>query len=246
MTRLNPAQPRVAFAVLFLGVAALLFAAGSAHADTPPRAITVQGKAERRVAPDMATLQLQVQTEGLEAASARREADALTLQALEILRGAGVAEEDVDSTGLSINPQYRWLKDEQRQQLTGYRVSRTVTARVMDLEQLGPLLVALSDGGVNRVQPPRLGVADDEAVQRELMAAAALNARERAQAIASALGEDLGEVLSVTVGGGPGPAPMPVARMAMADSVESASPGESYSAGLITFRVQVSAAFALD
>lgn len=236
-----------------LAIVALALAAFScsispaALADDTPRTVNVRGEAEKRVAPDMATLRVEVLSENIDAAAARREADTLTLAALETLREAGLADADIDSTALSINPQYRWLKDARKQELTGFRVSRGITARVMDLEKLGPLLEALSDGGVNRVQPPTLGVAEDEAIRRELLAEASINARERAQAIADALGERLGEVMHITANGSPQPYPVAREQMMMAASaMADAQPGESYSAGDLTFTSSVSAGFALE
>lgn len=232
-------------ALLATLAALLLTFAFDVTAQESPRSINVQGEAERRVAPDMATLRLEVRIDAREPADARREAAVRTQRALETLRGAGLADADIDSTALSINPQYRWLKNEQRQELTGYRVSRTITARLLALEQLGTLLEALSDAGINRVQPPQLGVLDDESIRRELMAEAALNARERASAIATALGESLGEVLYVSTQGTPYPMPARQERMMMADTA-AGSAAESYNAGHIDYRMDVSAAFALE
>jgi uncharacterized protein YggE len=74
----------------------------------------------------------------------------------------------------------------------GYRVSRSIDARLLDLDKLGPLLVALSESGVNSMRPPRLGLVDEESVYREVLEAAVRNARERAGVIAAALGEESG------------------------------------------------------
>jgi uncharacterized protein YggE len=240
-----PALTLLRTGAVALMLATCTMASASATADDAPRSISVSGEAERRVAPDMANLNVQVQTQGRDAASAREEADALTLIALETLGSAGVADTDINSTSLSIRPQYRWLKDESRQELTGYRVTRSISARVMDLDSLGPLLIGLSDGGITGAQPPRLAVADGEALRRELMGEAAVSARERAAVIANALGESLGEVLQLDAHGQQRPVPVARERMMMASDAAAAPPAESYSAGLITFRASVSASFAL-
>lgn len=249
-TASRPSVATSALTLLRTGAVALLLAtctaaSVSATADDAPRSISVSGEAERRVAPDMANLNVQVQTQGRDAASAREEADALTLTALDTLRDSGVADTDINSTSLSIRPEYRWLKDENRQQLTGYRVTRSISARVMDLDSLGALLVGLSDGGVTGVQPPRLDVADGEALRRELMGEAAVSARQRAGVIANALGESLGEVLQLDAHGQQRPMPVASERMMMASDANTSSSAESYSAGLVTFRASVSASFAL-
>ncbi|WP_439106927.1 SIMPL domain-containing protein [Congregibacter sp.] len=216
------------------------------HAAESERRIDVSGKAERRVAPDMAQLQLDVVTENLDVATARREADAITGRALAALRDAGLADADVDTTGLSITPQFRWLKDERKQELTGYRVSRNIEVRLLDLDMLGELLTTLTDTGINRMQAPRLGLQDEEAVHREVLAAAAQNARERAEVLAAALGEELGSVITISAQRNATPRPMMAERAMMAADSASASSGESYSAGYLSYSVTVNAAFGLE
>lgn len=211
-----------------------------------PRLIRVQGEAERRVAPDMATLRAQVVTDAREAATARAAADAVLRKALALLRDRGVAKADIDSTGLSITPQYRWLKEPREQELTGYRVTRELRVRVLALETLGDILEGLSTVGVNRVQPPQLGLQDEEALYREVLAAAALNARDRAAAMAAALGESLAAVVSLTAEDAVPPRPQPRLReSAMLAADAGGAPQDSYRAGEMNYRVAVSAAFAL-
>lgn len=228
-------------AILFLALATPLVS----FADDFQRRIEVTGKSEIRVAPDMAFLQLDVVTENKDAALARREADAITAKALGALRAAGLADADIDTTGLSIAPQYRWLKDERTQELTGYRVSRSIAVRLLELESLGELVTKLSDTGINRTQSPRLGLQDEESVYRGVLAAAAENARERASVIASSLGEELGPVMSVSTQRESAPRPMLAERAMMAADSAPASSGESYSAGYLSYAVTINAAFSL-
>lgn len=220
--------------------------APNAGADDDRRRIDVTGKSDIRVAPDMAYLQLDVVTEDKDAAVARREADAITARALQILREAGLAEADIDTTGLSIAPQYRWLKDERSQELTGYRVSRNIAVRLLELDALGELVTSLSDTGINRMQQPRLGMRDEESVYRSVLAAAAENARERASVIAGSLGEELGPLLSASAQREPAPRPMLAERSLMAADAAPMSSGESYSAGYLTYAVSINASFSLQ
>ena len=226
-------------------LALCLASAGPRAEDEARRSITVSGEAEQRVAPDMATLQMEVLTQGPDAAAARRQADELTAQAVAALQEAGIDDSDFDSSSLSISPQYRWLEKEGRQELIGYRVSRSIAARLFELDRLGALLIRLTDAGVNRVLPPQLGVAEDESIQQQVMAAAAANARQRAEALANALGESLAEVLDLSVNGGPQPRPLGRELMMMASDAPAAAPGESYQAGHVTFSASVTARFAL-
>ena len=238
----NPARTFLPFALaLLLGALlspATLFAAQD-------RGIQVNGEAELRVAPDMAMLHMEILEEHTKAAVARAEVDKISSAALQIIREAGVAGEDTDTTGLSITPRYRWNKSEERQEITGYRVARSIEVCLLDLDKLGALLTKLSDAGVNQINSPQPGLQDRETVYLKVLAAAAENARSRARTIADALGQKLGPVVTLSAHSSPIPQPMR-REMAMrsADAVSSPA-AESYQSGHITFRVSVSAQFAL-
>jgi len=241
----STASSAVSATLRLLFLASLAGAPTLALANDVHRSVEVTGKAERRVAPDMAVLKLYVLSENAEAAVARREADAVTANALKALRAAGLANADIDTTGLQIAPQYRWLKDARQQELTGYRVTRSIEVRLLDLDALGELLVTLSDTGINRMDSPSLGLQDEERVFQEALAAAAANARERAEVIAVALGAKLGEVVSASTQRGYPERPMLAERAMMAADAAPSSSAESYSAGHVTYSVTINASFSL-
>ena len=90
----------------------LLAFGGAAWADGDTRrSVRVSGEAETRVAPDMATVSAEIVVESRTAADARSEANDVTARALSELEELGIASNDIDSTGLSIQPQYEWQKD---------------------------------------------------------------------------------------------------------------------------------------
>ena len=230
----------------FLLVPLLAFGGAAWADDDTRRSVRVSGEAETRVAPDMATVSAEIVVESRTADDARSEANDVTARALSELEELGIASNDIDSTGLSIQPQYEWQKDQRRQLLRGYRVARQLKVRVTDLEQLGTILESLAEAGINRVQPPRLGLMDEEAVHQEVLAAAATNARDRAAVIAGALGAELGEVLAVSTENVHMPQPMYAQRaMAMDEAATSSSAAQTYQAGDLTYRVVISAKFAL-
>ena len=99
--------------------------------------------------------------------------------------------------------------------------------------------------GVNRIDEPRMGLQDDESVYQQLLSEASRNARDRAQAIASTLGEELGQVLHVSTHEVAVPRPMVMERAMMAADASTSAASESYQTGHISYRVTVSASFAL-
>lgn len=235
--------------ILCLSAALLASGAAVARADEPvQRTVSVTGEATERLAPDMATLNMAVLVENLDVSAARQEADRITGQVLSILDAAQIDRDDVNSTGLSIQPQYRWVKQDRVQELVAYRVSRDIEVRLLDLEKLGELVIALSDTGINRMQPPQLGLLNREKAYQTVLQKATANALERAEVIASTLGESLAGVMNMGVQGGSSFRRPQFAERYSAMAADSAAmaPAESYSAGDIEVSVSVSATFLLD
>ncbi|MEE4277683.1 MAG: SIMPL domain-containing protein [Halieaceae bacterium] len=241
------ASARQLVAVAVLAIFALLYGGRPVLADSeqmPPRSISVTGSATLRASPDMALLRMAVVEEDLDVERARGRADAAIAAALESLKAAAIADGDIDSSGLRVDPQYRWLENRGERELTGYRVTRSLEVRLLDIDRLGALLVALSGAGINQIDPPLLGLQDEESLFRELLAKAAANARERALVIAATLDESLGRTLSVQTQHAPSPLPQR-REMAMMVADAAPAPGGSYQSGDIDLSVHLTASFEL-
>jgi len=209
------------------------------------RSIAVTGVAERRVTPDMARLRLAVVQEALDVTAAREAADARVARALAVLRDADIDDSDIDTSSIQVSPQYRWNDTTRERRLVGYRITRGLEVRLLDLAKLGTLLVRLSSAGVNEIREPELALKSAEAAYQDVLAAAAANARERAGVLARALGEEVGPVISVRAESRGGIPPMRrEAVMMAADSVAGNTP--SYQSGDLDLRVELQVIFAID
>ncbi|MEO0437977.1 MAG: SIMPL domain-containing protein [Pseudomonadota bacterium] len=214
------------------------------------RTVSVSGEAERRVQPDMALLSVQVLVQSERADEARVQVDEVTANALAMVRKMGVADADIDSTGIRVDPKYRWVERNREQELVGYEVSRSLELRILDLDALGKLITGLSDLGVNRISPPVLGLQSRELLHQQVLAEAASNARLRAVAMAEALNAKVGEVVDLSASNAPLPQAMNRQRARISMAMESASSDNaefeaSYSVGYVTIRSSVLATFAL-
>ena len=216
-----------------------------AAADEARRSVGVSGEAERRVAPDMAILRMAVVNDGEAVAPARREADATIARARALLTARGIASVDVDSSGLEVMPRYRWNEATREQERVGYRVTRRLEIRLLDLTLLGDLLIELSEAGINDMQSPDLGLVDPEATYREVLAEAVANARGRAAVVAETLGASLGDAIAIDTQRARPPQPLRREAMMMAADAGAPAPGDSYQSGDLTFRVDLTARFEL-
>jgi uncharacterized protein YggE len=218
-----------AAAVLFAALAAPSIAAAQAappSVSAPPilgtiLSVSAEGKVEG--APDLGTISLGVMTEAPTAAAALQE-NANRMTALtRALRSAGLAERDIQTSNLSVNPQYQYGENVPPR-ITGYQASNNVTAKVRDLTRLGRVVDAAVAAGGNTVNGVTFGFQDPDVSLDAARTDAIAQATRRAELYAHALNLRIHRVISVSEGGGYSP-PMPMPVMMMArDSAQASTP----------------------
>lgn len=227
-----------AAAALLLGLAALAAAACSRQgtaADGPdPETtfVTVSAHAEARRPPDIATLSTGVVSLAPDANGAIRRNSEQMSRVVTALRAAGIADKDVQTSGVSLNPDYQHLAN-RPPRIKGYYASNTVDVTVRDIGRLGGILDALVATGANQINGPTFDIEDKDAVLDEARVKALAKARVRAEGYAKHLGLRVRRVVSIDETGGRG-APIPlrgraaaVEQSAAADASAPIAPGEN-------------------
>lgn len=232
MTRFLPALllgTALAAGVPAMTAAAQVPAAASATSDGTLLSVSAQAEATR--VPDVASISSGVVTQAADAnAALRANADRMT-KVMAAIKAAGVAERDIQTTGINVNPQYRY-EDNQPPAITGYQASNTVSVKVRDIRKLGDVLDALVAAGANQINGPSFEIDQPESAYDEARQAALKKAQQRAELYASSLGMKVRRIVSISEGGGFQP-PMPRMRAMAMDSVQATgartgvSPGES-------------------
>lgn len=187
--------------------------------------LTVTGMATVNAVPDQATLSLGVTTTGETAAAAMAANNDAASAVIARLIAAKVADRDIQTTGLSLNPNWVMNADGTEQVIQGYIASSTLTVRIAALETAGSVLDAAVTDGANTLNGLTFGLADPRPIQDDARKAAVADALARAQVLALAAGETLGPIVSITEGGG-GQQPMPMLFKAAADSAVPLAAGE--------------------
>jgi uncharacterized protein YggE len=201
-----------------------------------------EGRAEAR--PDRAVFQIGVEVHRPTVDEARaRAAEALTAM-LASLRGAGIGDDDVQTTTLSVAPDYEYSESGRR--LVGYVAQNMVTARTTALDHVGATIdAAIAAGGDDvRLDGLHFELVDPEALHAEARRRAVENARQHAEQLAEAGGVHLGAPISIaeTATSQPGPVMM---RMEMARSDAAAAP-TPIQPGVTEAIVQVSVRYAIE
>ncbi len=222
-------------AVMMLGLASPVMA------QEGPPTLTVQGRGEVAAVPDMATLTLGAQSQGKTAQEALRKTSAATAEILEVLKSADIAETDIQTRDLSLNPIWdnRRYEDNRPPKVVGFNSSNTVVVRVRDLDRLGDILDQVVESGANTFRGLQFGLQDPVPVADAARIEAVSDAQRKAALYAQAAGVELGNVLSISESQD---SVAPVA-MRMAEASMAAVPIAS---GEVSTRAQVTMVFALQ
>ncbi len=234
--------PASAGMTVFIGTF-LLAGAAPAAADVPSVptvTVTAEGRVDR--APDIADLSGGVVTTAPTAAAAMAENATRMTAVIAAVRRAGIADRDIQTTGLGLQPQYRY--DNNRPPvLTGYQASNAVALRIRKLADTGRLLDALVAVGANQINGPGFRVDAADAALDEARTQAVATARARADLYARAAGLKVRRVVSIGESGGEQPRPMVVAMMARAPKLAESTP---VAPGEVTLAVTVTMVFELE
>jgi uncharacterized protein len=186
--------------------------------------VTATGEVTR--VPDVAVISAGVVSRAATATGALQDASARMQRVLGALKRAGVADRDIQTSNVSLNPEYRYPQN-QAPQLTGYTASNSVTVRFREIGRSGTVLDALVGQGANQISGPNLLVDKPDAALDEARAKAIAVGRARADLYARSLGLRVARVVVVSENSSETP-PMPMVRMAAsADAAQTRiEPGE--------------------
>ncbi len=184
------------------------------------RTLTVTGQGKESIPTTLTQVQLGVEVQGKTAQAVQQEAAKRSAAVVEFLRSRQV--EKLQTTGISLNPQYDYSNNTQR--IIGYTASNTVSFRI-PTERAGDLLDQAVAAGATRINGVSF-VADDAAIEtarQQAIRAAIRNAQQQAEAALSSLGLKQQEIVSVQVNGAVPPVPI-YRRSAAAATMDAAAP----------------------
>jgi uncharacterized protein YggE len=178
-------------------------------------------------APDIATVSAGVVTQATSAASAMADNARKMAGTVAALKRAGVADKDIRTSSLSLQPQYRYA-DNQPPAITGYQASNQLTVTFRDIARAGPILDALVAAGVNQIGGPDFALEHPDDALDEARTQAMQKARAKAEVYAKAAGLSIKRIVAIGEGGGYAPEPPRPMMMAMARAKEATDlqPGE--------------------
>ena len=137
--------------------------------------------------PDQATVGAGVSTRSMTAVQAMRDNAAKMERVLARLATLGIPRRDVQTSGVTLNPQYRYANNEPPV-FTGYEATNQLSVILRDVGKVGPTLDALVAAGANNLNGPFFSRDDDKAQRAAAREAAFKSAEEQARAYARMAG----------------------------------------------------------
>lgn len=218
-------------------------------ADLVPRTITVSGSGEVRAAPDKATVTIRVLARAPTLADARGRVNKVVPSLLALARDLQVADADVHSSALAVNPDYQWDEKARARHLSGYHVERRLVIELKDIDRLGELLEKGVSRGANVIDEPELDSSHRKELERKALELAFADAARNADVLAASAGGRRGPSRAIAMTGTRLPdVPFVAAKVAepsLPDVAPPPIPEATYRAGELTFTASVEATFDL-
>lgn len=182
---------RAAALLVMLAAAATAFAQ-----DKPePRLVTVAGEAEVNVAPDEVVFDLTVSTFNKEMRLAKSQTDERVKNLIALAKRYGVADADTQTDYINLTPHYRG--NNEARTLLGYSVRKDLVITLRDVTRAEGLLSELLAGDVTRINTVSFRSSQMRKHRDQARDLAMKAAREKAAALAGAVGQKIGKAHSI-------------------------------------------------
>lgn len=173
-------------------------ALAQATTTTPARTITVVGEGKVTVKPDLASINIGVETVKPTVKEASDENAATVTAILAALADQDIANNDIQTSGFSVYAERFGPDGPLPEGEVRYRVSNNVSVKIRDLEKVSAVLDAAMEAGANNIYGIEFSLEDKSSARSEARAEAVSDAEARAEELATLNGVSVGEVLSIS------------------------------------------------
>jgi len=191
--------------------------------------------------PDIVTVSAGVTTQARTAVEAMRSNAQAMTAVVDRIKQLGVAERDIQTTGINLGAQYDYDQTARRQVFRGYQASNRVSVKLRQIERTGEVLDALVAAGATDLGGPDWSIDDDTGARAQARRQAMETARARALDYARTAGYSDVRLLEISETIAPQP-PMPYLRAVRAESADASTPVQP---GLVQAGVTVQVTYEL-
>lgn len=199
--------------LIVAGLASPLFSAPRLLAANPTptqneHTISVTGTGTITLSPDTADLRLGVNVNASTVKAARATAAASMTKVIAALKALGIADKDIQTSWISLQPTYDYQSGTNPPRITGYQFSNAVSVTIHDLDKVGDAIDNGLAAGATSLDSITFRVADEAAAEQQAREAAMTEAKAKAQTLATAAGVSITGVASISENVAPTPYPV--------------------------------------
>lgn len=183
-----------------LAVALLVFSVVGTNlaAAAEPNTIAVSGMAEQEVAPDMAYIDVGINVRADDAETARTQEAQIASQIRRALLGLAITDNDLQNTSYYLYQEYKVDRNGVRT-ADKYVLDSSIKVTVKDLDKLSQVIDNVVEAGATNISNITYALSTQNIIQRQLLATAVENARDKAAVVANAGSRTLGNMLSADI-----------------------------------------------
>ncbi len=170
---------------------ALLLVVAACAASAADHLVTVTGEATVSVAPDTSIIRIGVTSQGKTAREASEANAKQMTSVLGAIKSGGIADKDVQTSQLSLQPQYDPNKAGAAH-LLGFQVTNQVTVKIHDIDNLPGVLDRAIAAGANEMSGIEFIVSEQSKLLDEARSEAIADAHRKAEIYARAAGAKVG------------------------------------------------------
>ena len=172
--------------------------------------ITVSGTAEVQIAPDEAVFSIDVSKTNKDLQAAKRLNDESVGKILALTRRFSISPQNVQTTQIMVDMKYESIRDARtrvvsdegdeigRRVFRGYEVSKSVTVRLTDLSRFEEFFAEVLQTGVSAINSVKFETSKLRENKDKAREMAMKAAKEKATAMAAAVGQTIGRAIKIT------------------------------------------------
>jgi hypothetical protein len=171
------------------------------------RMITITGEGKVTVVPDIAMVNLGLETENKDITTAQNSNSQIMNNLIDRLMALGIARKDIQTMNYNIYPRYDWQDGVQI--LQGYVVSQNVNVKIRQTEKVEQVLRIAGELKLNQIGGLTFGVDDPTEYKQAARIKALENAKNKANDLAKVMDVELGKIMSFSEQDSSMPQPYP-------------------------------------
>jgi uncharacterized protein len=212
--------------------------------------LSVSGKATMKTNPDRVTVSFGVETTNTTASSALRSNSEAANKLVNVLKAAGVQENETSTSSFVITPNYNYSESGTVENITGYTVTNSIQIQSSNINNISRWIDVAISTGANKVDSIYFSVSDKklDGIENDLLKIAINNAKSKADIAASIVGLKVIGVRSINLNEFQPPSPIPqpyLAEKSLAAAAESSPISTPILTGMQEVTTQISIVFLL-